>query len=366
MTSRTASPSPAYFDDPIGFTPSWLAAALATCGIDVEIDAVAAVRVGTGQIGASYRLTIDYAEPAAAKAAGAPATLVAKMAGGDPESRTLVADGFRNEFGFYTEIASTVAVNTPRCWYAAIADDNIEFILLMDDLAPAEPGVQVNGCSRPECELAVVNLAGLHGPRWNDPALLNIDWMRRADRDSAEFFSQVLAGAIPTFIERFGERMVPGDAELIATIPSRIADWQLTRPERFSITHGDYRPDNLMFMPDGSSVSTVDWQTLGIGLPGRDIGYFLATSVEPEIRRTSERELVARYHEALLSHGVVGHSFDECFEDYRLGVVQGPLITILGAVYATAEPTPASDAMFLAMITRSCAAIRDLDPFSLL
>jgi hypothetical protein len=47
-------------------------------------------------------------------------------------------------------------------------------------------------------------------------------------------------------------------------------------------------------------------------------------------------------------------------------VAQGPLITILGSVYATAEPSAESDAMFAAMITRSCAAIRDLDPFSLL
>ena len=366
MPSETRSPVPAYFDDPTGFTPTWLADALSTCGINVDVAAVDAVRVGTGQIGASYRLRITYADPAVAAAAGAPETLVAKMAGGDPESRTLVADGFRNEFGFYTEIASSVTVNTPRCWYAAIADDNVEFVLLMDDLAPAEPGVQVVGCTRAECELAVVNLAGLHGPRWKDPALLEISWMRRADRDSADFFSQVLAGAIPTFVDRFGARMAPGDADLVATIPARIADWQLTRPDRFSVTHGDYRPDNLMFMPDGSSVSTVDWQTLGIGLPGRDIGYFLATSVEPEIRRSSERELVAIYHAALETHGVTDHSLEECFEDYRLGVVQGPLITILGAVYATAEPTEASDAMFLAMITRSCAAIRDLDPFSLL
>ena len=46
-------------------------------------------------------------------------------------------------------------------------------------------------------------------------------------------------------------------------------------------------------------------------------------------------------------------------------MVQGPLITVLGAVYAT-DPNPSSDAMFTAMITRSLQAIRDLDPFSLL
>ena len=47
-------------------------------------------------------------------------------------------------------------------------------------------------------------------------------------------------------------------------------------------------------------------------------------------------------------------------------MLQGPLITILGRVYATAEPSPAADEMFLAMATRSCAAIRDLHSLELL
>jgi hypothetical protein len=39
---------------------------------------------------------------------------------------------------------------------------------------------------------------------------------------------------------------------------------------------------------------------------------------------------------------------------------------VLGAVYATAVPTERSDAMFLTMLRRSLAAIRDLDPLALL
>ena len=88
--------------------------------------------------------------------------------------------------------------------------------------------------------------------------------------------------------------------------------------------------------------------------------------MEPATRRAHERELVSAYYDTLISYGVTGMTLEECFEDYRLGVAQGPLITILGSVYATAEPSAESDAMFAAMITRSCAAIRDLDPFSLL
>jgi len=362
----TPPSAPPVLDDAADLTPAWVAAALATAGIAVTIDGVRTERVGTGQIGTSHRLHLDYADPAAAAAAGAPTTLVAKMAGGDPENRGLVSDGYRNEYGFYTEIAATVAIATPRCWYAVISEDNTCFVLLLDDLAPAEPGEQVRGCTLEEAELALTNLAGLHGPRWCDPRLRDIPWMNQQTAEGAAFYGDVLAGAVITFNERFAHLLPAADAELFTTIPARLGEWMMTRPERFSTIHGDYRPDNLMFQPDRSAVSTVDWQTLGLGLPGRDVGYFLATSIDPALRRAHELDLVRIYHDALLAHGVTGHSFEECVEDYRLGTIQAPLITILGAVYATAEPTPQSDAMFMAMATRCAEAIRDLDPLSLL
>ena len=42
------------------------------------------------------------------------------------------------------------------------------------------------------------------------------------------------------------------------------------------------------------------------------------------------------------------------------------MITVLGCMYATAERSERADGMFLAMITRSCAAIRDLRSLDLL
>ena len=53
-------------------------------------------------------------------------------------------------------------------------------------------------------------------------------------------------------------------------------------------------------------------------------------------------------------------------DDYRVGLLQAPMITMLGAAYATAERSKQADAMFLAMACRSCAAIRDLNSLDLL
>ncbi|MEX1217427.1 MAG: phosphotransferase [Acidimicrobiales bacterium] len=357
MTVPTNFPAAPPTDEVAEIDPTWLSAALGE-----HASSVTAKRVGTGQMGQSWCLTITWSDADST----APTSLVAKMAGGDPATRTLIADGYRNEFLFYTEIQSTVAINSPKCWYATITEDNTSFVLLLDNLAPSLPGIQAKGVSVDEALLSVANLAGLHAPRWADPSLLATKGLELPTREGTEFLAQVMEGAIPTFIEQFQTFLAPEDLETIATVPGNLADWITARLDRFTLIHGDYRPDNLMFAPDGSTVTTLDWQTLGLGLAGRDIGYFLATSLEPEARRIHERELVGAYYKTLIELGVQGFSLDECFEDYRLGVAQGPLITILGAVYATAEPSAESDAMFAAMITRSCAALRDLDPFSLL
>ena len=314
-------------------------------------------------MGTSYRVRLHWADPDAAAAEGAPATVIAKMAAGPPESRTIISEGYRAEYGFYTELAHTVTVRTPHCWYATITDDGTCFTLLLEDLAPSTPGDQATGLTAEEAEHAVVNLAGLHGPRWSDSTLLEVPWLSRHTTETAGFYAEVLAGAIPTFLERFERWMAPEDPDTLRSVPEHLAAWLTTRPDRFALIHGDYRPDNLMFPAHGAGVSAVDWQTLALGLPGRDVGYLLATSLDPEVRRAEEHRIVESYRVALAEHGVE-LSPEECFDDYRLGVVQGPLITVLGAVYAN-DPNPSSDAMFTAMITRSLQAIRDLDPFSL-
>ena len=80
-------------------------------------------------------------------------------------------------------------------------------------------------------------------------------------------------------------------------------------------------------------------------------------------RRAAEGDLVRGYWEDLLRRGVTGYSLAECFDDYRLGMLQCPFISVLGMAWGT--PTDRGDAMFAAMISRSCQALRDLGSIAL-
>ena len=271
----------------------WLSVALGT-----EVSSVSAEQIGTGQTSSTYLLHID--------ADGCPPTLVAKLAEGDEAARRQVATAHRNEVGFYTRLADTLDVRAPSCWFAAIADDGTQFTLLLEDLAPRRPGRQVDGCALDQMAHAVHNLAALHACRWNDDALRAVDFLVPLTRQRAEFLGGLASTATDQFISRFASRVDPLDVATLRAVAEVLVEWQMGRPEPFTVVHGDYRLDNLMFPPIGSDVVAVDWQTVTLALPARDLSYFIATSLPIEERRRAEEMLVETYHDELLRRGVEG------------------------------------------------------------
>jgi hypothetical protein len=342
-------------DGPEGLTAEWLGGALGE-----NVAGVTVTPIGTGQTGASYRLHVTYAERS-----DLPNTFVAKLPAEDPTVRERVAFGYRAEVAFYETVAPTLAVPLPECHVSAISDDGQRFVLLLADLAPAAQGDQLAGCSPEAAKAAVVALAGLHGPRWCDHAWTEFtaSVMPKPDADMAAGFAELARIAADTFLERLGDRLSELGRDVLRSYPDSLARWLLLNPERYALLHGDYRLDNLMFAPDGS-VSVVDWQTIGVGLPARDLAYFLSTSLTSDDRRDHERQLVAEYHEALRQHGVTDYGADDCWEDYRIGMLQTPLIATLGAAFSTT--TERGDAMTLVMLERGCVAIRDLHTLALI
>ncbi|HEY5697288.1 MAG TPA: phosphotransferase [Acidimicrobiales bacterium] len=349
---------PGPVDDRDDLTPAWLTAALRAGGHEVTVTAADAEPIGHGQIGANYRLALELN---GGGGGAMPSRLVAKLGAG--ADRSIVSGGYRKEVAFYLDIAATVAVRTPRCWYGAISADGTVFTLLLEDLAPAETGDQLAGCGPAAAEAAVANLAGLHGPRWDDATLWSHPELDPVDEDGAALLGEIYASAVTTFVGRYEAELDSGQVTLLHHVAEAITPW-IARVDRFAVGHGDYRLDNLLFGPDGA-VSAVDWQTLSVVPPGRDLAYFCGNSLEPEVRRTCEDRLVTTWRDGLATHGVQLDEADAIAE-YRLGVLQGPLITVLGAVYATAERSEQADAMFLTMLRRGLVAVDDLDPFSLL
>ena len=90
-----------------------------------------------------------------------------------------------------------------------------------------------------------------------------------------------------------------------------------------TVIHGDFRLDNLLFRPSGDSSEVVccDWQACLRGKGVHDLAYFLAGSLETEIRRDSEHELIERWVTGLRKRGVVEYGEEEAFLDYRKAIM---------------------------------------------
>jgi aminoglycoside phosphotransferase (APT) family kinase protein len=352
MTTAAAIPA-----SPTDVTSTWLSTVLG-----VEIADVLVTPVGTGQTGATYRVTPTYT----GERGGLPDTMIVKLPSQDEAVRERVALGYRAEHAFYTEVADTLTVPLPKWFHCEIARDGADFVLLMADLAPAVQGDQIAGCSVVEARLAAEALAGLHGPRWCDPGWLTFTGatMPRADAAFAGGMRDLAVMAADTTIAKLGERMTAQDRTTLTEAADLVGAWLLLAPERFSLLHGDYRVDNLLFDPARTKVIVVDWQTLTVGLPARDLAYFVATSLVPEGRAAAEDELVGAYYDALLAEGVTGYDRETCWQDYRLGMLQVTLLTTFG--FAFAAETERGGDMVLAMLERGCRAIRELGTLDLI
>ena len=358
MTAAGNPPIPA---SPAEVTAGWLSQVLSDADRAVAVEAVDVSPIGTGQTGATYRVGARYA----GTHPGLPDSFVIKLPAQEDAVRERVALSYRSEHAFYTRVAATVAVPLPRCYYCGLADDGAEFALLLADMAPAEQGDQIRGCTAAEARLAVAALAGLHGPRWCDPAWLSFDGtvMPKADEAMAGGLGDITRLAARTTIDKLGPRMDPADRTTVLQSAELIADWLLRSPDRFSLLHGDYRIDNLLFDPARTRVTVVDWQTLAVGLPARDLAYFIATSLPPDDRAIHERELVGIYRAALHEHGVQDYDAETCWQDYRFGMLQVPLISTLGFAFSAA--TERGDDMMIAMLARGSRAIRELGTLEL-
>jgi hypothetical protein len=342
-------------------TPEWLSAALSD-RTPVEVSAVDVVGIGTGQTGATYRVTARYAT----NPADLPDTFVIKLPAQDDTVRDRVVIGYRSECAFYTSVADRVRVPTPSCFYCEITDDAMEYALLLADQAPAVQGDQIAGCGEPEARLSVVALAGLHGPSWCDPFWLDLPGLAfpRPDEASAKGLGDVAVMSADITLEKLGDRMSVEDRETFSATMGLITPWLSAERDRFALLHGDYRLDNLLFDPAHNWVSVVDWQTLGVGLPARDLSYFTATSLDSKLRSAIEKDLVDQYHQALLGYGVTDYDRETCWRDYRLGMPQALLISALGFAFATS--TERGDDMVLTMLSRGCQAVRELGTLDLL
>jgi hypothetical protein len=239
-----------------------------------------------------------------------------------------------------------------------------DFVLVLEDLAPATGGDQIAGCTVEQAEAVIDAAVGLHAPLWGDIALEDATWNVRPQW--LPRIAETYPGLFARFAERFAKHLGDSELGIGQAFAPVIGAWFSQQPRPWTLTHGDYRLDNMLFDIQGGRepVGILDWQTLLPGPGTGDIAYFLGGCLPVEARRNHEHELLRRYHAGLLAAGVRDYSYQQCLRDYRYNSFLGYFMCTYSAVLV--QRTERGDEMFLTWLRRATAQIRDLDCLGLL
>jgi hypothetical protein len=316
-------------------TASWLEAAMRSDGV-IEPDTVirrATVEElgeGVGMLGDLARLSLEY-DPTGA----GPRTVIVKVptAAEVNRQRGMAFGFYEREANFYRHIGNpgrTGGLRVPWCFASPMDVGAQRFALVLEDLgATFRAPDQLAGLQLDDARRAIAALARFHAAWWETAELDALSWLPPSNGPVTKQAGPVYRHAWPVFVERFGDLIPDGGHAVGAAVApcfEQLLDIGATGPH--SITHTDFRLDNLFFDGPDDDVALIDWQLMTRGACAYDVSYLLGQSMERALRREHEEELVRLWHEALGAHGVTGYRFDDAWCDYRRSALVNLVIPV--------------------------------------
>ncbi|WP_420618996.1 aminoglycoside phosphotransferase family protein [Candidatus Poriferisocius sp.] len=279
-------------------------------------------------------------------------------------SRSLIARAFvavprlsRAEVRFYTELRDQVPIATPHCHGA----DHFwrGFIVVLEDLADSGATLRrsTDTLSADQAASLLASLAAMHRQWWGRTE--SHPWLARNPRRELK-----LGALLSPLLCRLGLwRVGSAVPEELHQPIARYARTRRGAQEAMSagpttLIHNDCHPGN-QFVAADDRPGLIDWQLCRAGPWARDVAYLLATSLDPEMRRSAEKDLLADYLRQL---GPVAPDSDEAWLAYRRNVVYAVEAMLVTAAVGVMMPKSTS----LALVNRAATAAADLDSFGAL
>ena len=294
-------------------------------------------RIGTMTIdetwkGTATKLRVSIEPNDIARAAGLPPSLIVK--GRFMPEFQVVEDVYRYEVIFYRDLAPTLDIRVPRCFFAGHDFAQGQHIVVLEDLNCR--GVEFQRVVRPigyrTAARFLDNMARWHARFWNSADFLPggrfaelFQWDTISPGPAGDYGRSQLQA------EKWAHSM---DLPRSIGLPKRFRDreWMMAAIDRLNafgrtgaqtLLHGDHHLGNLYIEQDGE-VGVLDWQSPCKGAWSHDLTYFLVSALDIEDRRRWDRALVAYYLERLAVHGVeVPPTLDEAMHAFRMQVFDG-------------------------------------------
>ena len=318
MTSKPAIP-----ENADAVTAEWLRQALST-GLSENLPEVASLVVenigaGSGTLGEILRCSIRYGDDGKRS----PGSVIVKLSSSNRNSLRIAKtlSMYKREYACFRQLVPHMKIGVPKLLYGDFEERSHRFVLVLEDLGEMVSLDQIAGANARQTGQVVRNIARMHGQFWNrvDQPPLS-EFMSFVGPQKAWLSQLIYLICLAPCLDRFGHLFPNGMRTLAEAFGSRVADHihsLATGPQ--TLTHGDFRLENMFFSHDGTdSLTVIDWQTTGlIGDGLYDVAYFMASSVPTEVRREIEREALTEYHDVLREAGVHDMTFEACWRAYR-------------------------------------------------
>ncbi len=308
---------PAHVGD---ITVDWLNTVLDDGFGTIESIGVAHFGEGVGILGELARLSLTYAP-----GQSGPATIVAKCPAVAEENHFLaIAMGFYvREVNFYNEVAAGVDIAVPRCFHAATSASGVPFVLLLEDIVEARTPDQLAGISLDEARAIISAIAPLHTQFWGKhDELAALTWLPPMNNDLYKGGQPMATAMFPAFSEHYRDHIPADQMTAIGVACNRYSEMldYVTSIGTPTVTHTDCRAENYLFGGSGD-ITVVDFQlsTRHIGM--WDVANLVAGSMQTELRRAHEDELLAHYVDTIRDAGI-DYTIDQARLEYRVCLLQ--------------------------------------------
>lgn len=247
-----------------------------------------------------------------------PRTAVAKLPVDNANRDVAATSGaYRREATAYEHLLPHSPIARPHLHALVMADDTAAF--LIEDLTPLRHVDQLDGLDPVDTAAVVDALGRLHRfwrPGGDAPG--RPDGELAVRRSTVAGFSLDAVALGVTVVRQRWTEVRPDEADtfarLVANAAGLIEAFTTASTSDPTLCHGDPRADNLCFAGDGSAV-LFDWQQIAVQFPEADLAWLMATSLDPEVRRSCADDILG------------DHGAD--IDRFRLGLVLPGLAALL-------------------------------------
>ncbi|MBZ0159626.1 MAG: phosphotransferase [bacterium] len=268
----------------------------------------------------------------------------------------------QTEVRFYQEVTQAVPVLRPAMLAAQSRCGQGTTLVLADVTERgAVPGAPGDALTTAQATVVVEQLARLHVQFWNKASLdQEYRWLAGPVRRWEDRLGTALA--VPLMqrgLRRAGSAVpIALHAPAVHYARRRRQAMRLLADGPRTLVHHDVHPGNLFWQQ--SQPGFLDWQLVRIGEGIGDVAYFLATALTPEIRRTCEARLLARYQQVLEDHQIADLDSTTLRQRYRAHLMYAFEAMVVTLAVGDMMPLDSN----LELIRRAAAAVEDHDAFA--